>query len=551
MATPSAHSSEFQPPNTSAHNPNMIHSEESLQSPSLPKQLKEIPQSSKTLTLEVLLPRNSNQQQESKVEEGQKQGDVEMLTPAPQPIPDHRVSTTLATINVTYSRRAPTRKKLAQQKKRAALEKKSLEKLEILKKTLKPIPFTPLKNNLDFSSHEQLLRRLGLWDFVHMEFDTNIRTDLIAQLIATYNQSSRCSYVSGSRIGVNRADLSRALKLPGKKDKINVNVNVSEGSVEIPEKESEESIKFIEEIVSNWMLLHDDMWMMPDEVLKTTKMIKEGNFEKIDLTSLVWYMVEKELLSPQLGRCYYASHMQCLIQCQKKELFLTEEVTEVVEVKEEMEVKEEVEEDCDGDVKMYDRVDDVRRNELEEHQIMLSLGQENIVDLKKNVEHSLKEDDENSLKENVESNLQENVENSSKENVENSSKENVEKNLKENVEKEEKDFVGGEDVITFQDNKNEQQLFFDEKKVSFEENRNEEEDGQWFPGEKNNVDENEHLLRRCTVDEIRGVDFEEEKNGMDDDEEDKKQEVGEEVEEDGGEHEEEAEEEAAAGGRTI
>ncbi|KAE8694980.1 Sodium/calcium exchanger family protein / calcium-binding EF hand family protein isoform 1 [Hibiscus syriacus] len=114
------------------------------------------------------------------------------------------------------------------------------------------------------------MKRLGLWDFVHLEFDRELRVDLIAQLIATYNSQYRGSYVNGWRIGVNRADLARALKLSVKKDR--------DSTVDI--EESKESVDFLEELVSNWVLLHEDTWMMPLEVLNWTKMIKEGHFEK-------------------------------------------------------------------------------------------------------------------------------------------------------------------------------------------------------------------------------------------------------------------------------
>ena len=99
--------------------------------------------------------------------------------------------------------------------KRRGKEKNFSKKRKILDEILKPIPFVP--PDLDFSRHEKLLKRLGLWDFVHLEFDRSLRTDLLSQLIASYGD--RCSYVNGARINVSRADLARALKLPVKKDK--------------------------------------------------------------------------------------------------------------------------------------------------------------------------------------------------------------------------------------------------------------------------------------------------------------------------------------------
>ncbi|KAK9225202.1 hypothetical protein WN943_010243 [Citrus x changshan-huyou] len=443
------------------------------------QQVQETPTAPETLTLEIPNSQNSNPKQQEQVEEDFY---TEMFSP-PRHVP--------SAFSVTYTRRGANRKQL---KRRALVEKKSSKKLKALKQTLKPVPFSSLKNTLDLSRHESLLKRLGLWDFVHLEFDTNIRTDLIAQLIATYNSNSRCSYVNGVRIGVNRADLARALNLPSnstsKKDKGNVNVNVSDGSAETTDLE--ESMAFVHEIVSNWMLLHDDMSILPDEVMRVLKYIKEKSFEKVDWPTLIWNMMEKELLAgPELRNCYYASHMQCLIKSQKKELLLSEEV------------KEEVGEDGDGDVKMCDGLEDIKGSDLEEHKIELSLGQDNAVELKASVEN----------------------------------------NLNENAGKEEKEFVGEGDVVGVEGNRNEQLLLFDEKKIGFEgDKKEEEENGQWFSDDKKKVGENELLLRRCTVEGVEEMDREEEeKKGMDCDEVEKKQEVGE-GEEEGGDQEDEEEE---------
>ncbi|KAK4255572.1 hypothetical protein QN277_008558 [Acacia crassicarpa] len=248
-----------------------------------------------------------------------------------------------ADINVSVSdassRRGPKRKRMGH--KRTAQEKKSREKFQVLVETLKPVPFIPAKT-LDFTSRETLLRRLGLWDFVHIEFDRSIRTDLVAQLIAGYTPSSRYCYVNGMRIMVNRADLGRALKLPVKKAAVTDDV--------LETLDLAESISFIEEVVSNWMLLHEDTFIMPTEVLNFTKMIKEGNWEKVDWAGLIWQMVEKELKSPQLVNCYYASHLQQLIKVQREE-FLREEPKVEMEVKDEEEEEEE-DDYGGGDLKM-------------------------------------------------------------------------------------------------------------------------------------------------------------------------------------------------------
>ncbi|XVF41571.1 hypothetical protein PTKIN_Ptkin01aG0290100 [Pterospermum kingtungense] len=245
------------------------------------------------------------------------------------PVPSSPSNTDLHVITLSGSCRGggPKGKKAAT--KRRAQEKKFQKKLELLTEVLRPIPFVPEKT-LDFSSHETLLKRLGLWDFVHVEFDGTVRGDLVAQLIATYNPPSRCSYVNGCRINVSRADLARALNLTVKKEK------EKESIVEI--EESKESIGFVEEFVSNWVLLHDDTWIMPVEVFNWSKLIKEGNFDKVDWAGLIWFMVEKELTAaPKLENCYYASHMQCLIKYQKEELLQEKPKMDVYDAKEEEE----------------------------------------------------------------------------------------------------------------------------------------------------------------------------------------------------------------------
>ncbi|KAJ6762025.1 HISTONE ACETYLTRANSFERASE KAT6B-LIKE [Salix koriyanagi] len=297
----------------------------------------------------------------------------------------------------------------------------------------------------------------------------------------------RGSYVNEVKIMVNRADLGRALKLPVKKDK----GNVVDGASEV--KESAESIGFIEELVSNWILLHEDTWMMPPYILNWIKLIKEGNFEKLDWAGMVWYMVEKELnAAPSLGNCYYASHLQCLLKCQREELLKEESVQMEIDAKEGEEEEEglkteEVGLKTDGVVKMEDSVkkdDDVKMDEefrgessvLEEHKIELSLG-----------------------------------------GMDNSGKEEGEK------EGEGKENVGDEDVM------------------GFEQRKEEEDQGQW---RNNSMDG--HFLQPCSLNQVGGMTCEEERKQqveVDGEEEGKGGEEGEEEEGEEEDTEEQAREE--------
>ncbi|XP_010504759.1 PREDICTED: uncharacterized protein LOC104781726 [Camelina sativa] len=206
----------------------------------------------------------------------------------------------------------PKRKKVNQKKRKQ--QERAKDKFQVLLKTLKPIAFVPCKT-LDFARHEKLLKLLGLWDFVHLEFDQNIRQDLVANLVAYYNSEGRCSYVNGLRINVSRPDLARALKLPKKKE-----LDITEEERQL--LESDESVRFVDEFLSTWVLLQrDDMWIMPVEVVDWTRDIKQKHLEKLDWSKLLWLMVEKELKAePLLGDCFFASHLQLLIKTQKEDL---------------------------------------------------------------------------------------------------------------------------------------------------------------------------------------------------------------------------------------
>ncbi|GAU22551.1 hypothetical protein TSUD_93180 [Trifolium subterraneum] len=293
----------------------------------------------------------------------------------PEPEPPSPATTTV--------RRGGKRKK--PKNPTAAQKKKFQEKFQGLIETLKPIPFKPAKA-LDFESHQSLLERLGLWDFVHIEFDSVVRTDLVAQLIASYNPANRCSYVNDVKVMVNRAELGRALKLPKK-----YSVAVDEvGEVGVRD------IAFLKELVSNWMLLHDDTFIITKDIMQLFNLINEGNFEKVDWAGLMWGMLDKELKSLKLVECYYASHLQHLIKSQHKELLEETPAKEVVaegeegvtkDEEEEGETKDEEEEeegvvirdevDGSGDVRMGG-VEENQVRELEEHNVELSLGQDNV-----------------------------------------------------------------------------------------------------------------------------------------------------------------------------
>ncbi|WCJ30854.1 hypothetical protein M5689_012377 [Euphorbia peplus] len=258
---------------------------------------------------------------------------------------------------LTFSRRGFAGGGGKRKKRNVLQEKRSQEKLETLSGTLNIIPFKPGKT-LDLNSHEALLRRIGLWDFARLDFDFRVHRDLILQLIANFSPSVRGSKVNDARIGVNRADLARALCLPVKKEK-------ADGVVEV--KESDESVSFVVEFVQSFMLLHEDTWLMSDEVCNTMNMIKEGNFEKVDFAKLIWVMVERELSgSGSLGNCYYASHLQLLIKSQKEEILKVQQEPLRLEI--------DLREDEEEEEVVKTSEEHHRGSEFGEYNIELSLG---------------------------------------------------------------------------------------------------------------------------------------------------------------------------------
>lgn len=325
-------------PSSESEDPSHTHqpqTPETLNPPAqIPVDLQEQPNESQDQREETLIVTDDLEQEQDDAEEEQ-EGMSLTLSPRPQ----SSISDTHSALeskggypSVSSARRGPKRKKgmaRLSKKSKVALEKK----LQTLKQNFNPIPFVPGKA-LDFSRHEENLKHLGLWEFAQIEFDRSLRVDLLAKLIVNYTPKQRFFYVDDCRIGVNRAELGRALKLPMKK---------SAGDCD-GEEFPAEFLSFLNEFVSNWMLLHEDSWITPSEVVNWLNMIKDGHPEKVDWAGLVWFMVEKELAQGlNLNDCYYASHLQLLMKMQKEELF-----------RENPKVDLTVEDDEDGDVKMLD-----------------------------------------------------------------------------------------------------------------------------------------------------------------------------------------------------
>ncbi|KAL2937911.1 Sec-independent protein translocase protein TatA [Bienertia sinuspersici] len=384
-------------------------------------------------------------------------------------------------------RRTMKRKKAGKNRaNQVALERKTQQLLQ----EFNPIPFVPGKI-LDFSKYEEFLKLLGLWDFAHVEFDRNFRVDLIGKLILGYSLKLRGSYVNDFKIGVSRAHLGRALKLPVKKVDCDVD--------EFPQ----DFLSFLEEFVSNWMLLHEDLWCTPNEIVTWMKMIKDGNPHKVDWAGLIWYMVEKELAQRQsLKDCYYAAHLQLLIKTQKEELFLDNPDVGLELPKVEVENSKEAvmvddDEDVD-DVKMMEVEESGSKGrKLEEQNVELRLGHDSVSQLEKendgdgDADNVEKDGDKCPL---VEMEKAEDVKPKKEDDVGNAMSVD-EDNKIENVENSEH----GDDIINAEtprtENKDSDMMDFGGDYKEEEENQ-----GQWY---LNGKLVGHHYMQRCSVEEMK------------------------------------------------
>ncbi|XP_076906330.1 uncharacterized protein LOC143562403 [Bidens hawaiensis] len=195
------------------------------------------------------------------------------------------------------------------------LRRRNNRKIQTLINAVNFITFIP--KLLILQKQESFLKRLGLHNFSKIKLDQSIRSDLIAQVIANYDPDKRCSSVNGERVRVSRADLARALELPvGKQDANENDLGVF----------SDEEIEFVDDFVFNWMLIHEESWVMPEKIVRMTRCVRDGHPEKLDAASLIWYKVERELgLGVKLVDCYYASHLQRLVRSQCELLFEVDE----------------------------------------------------------------------------------------------------------------------------------------------------------------------------------------------------------------------------------
>ncbi|KAG1367929.1 hypothetical protein COCNU_14G003970 [Cocos nucifera] len=217
------------------------------------------------------------------------------------------------------------------------------EKLALLARNLRPVPFSPSKPLAALSPHKPLLRALGLWDFARLPLDRAIRSDLLSLLIAHYDPRTRHSLVRNSRVALGRAAFACALALPHSlpvEKEIGANAELLLGKA---------AVATVMDFMMNWMVFLDDACVLPPVVVAATRLVKEGRPQKVDWAGLVWAMAEREILdAPTAGRCYYASHLQCLMKRQRPQLFEEEDGEPEMDMELEPSIKVDLVEDEDG-----------------------------------------------------------------------------------------------------------------------------------------------------------------------------------------------------------
>lgn len=195
----------------------------------------------------------------------------------------------------------------------------------VLKETMQPIPLTTNTHITDLSKYEGVFQKLGLWEFANLDIDSDLRSDELAQLVMTYDQTAHASFVKNLRIKVSRSDLARALIIPYKKEKNSLEIPDFKAPPAYPiENCSDEAARFVLFFISSRVCPCDDPCLTTEEMvdLVESALKDEAN---IDWATLIWSQAEKELLQGKaLEKFYYAPHFQQLIKFQRPKLFDSE-----------------------------------------------------------------------------------------------------------------------------------------------------------------------------------------------------------------------------------
>ena len=148
----------------------------------------------------------------------------------------------------------------------------------------------------DLSKHEGVFQKLGLWEFSNLEIDSDLKSNELAQLVMTYDQSAHCSFVNGSRIKVSRPDLARALIIPYKKEKNSLEIPDSKVSLGYPiENCSDEAARCVLFFISSRVCPCDDPSLTTEEMVGMVEAALKDE-PNIDWATLIWSRAEKELL---------------------------------------------------------------------------------------------------------------------------------------------------------------------------------------------------------------------------------------------------------------
>ncbi|XP_072966268.1 uncharacterized protein [Typha angustifolia] len=168
----------------------------------------------------------------------------------------------------------------------------------------------------DFFRHEPLFRAIGLYDFACLPLDLPLRSDLVSLLASHYDPVSHLSLVRGSAISLTRDDLAVALALPLNPEPVEFDAEIFSDA---------EPVETIVRFIVERMLLRseEEVGVMQAEEEAAVRLVKEGKAHLVDWAGVMWALVERDLLeASRSGRCCsYGLHLQCLMKCQRPELF--------------------------------------------------------------------------------------------------------------------------------------------------------------------------------------------------------------------------------------
>lgn len=196
------------------------------------------------------------------------------------------------------------------------LSRSTIKKIQSLYQNFNPKQILSSKKQ-SFLAHEDVFRSLNLWEFLNLDFESEVRSDLIVELICTYDELECYGFVRGFKIGVGKFDIAHALKVPVEK-------NETHESIYRKDENKDVILRFL----SGFVLLDDeeeddDMCILPEEAIQAIKLVKNGAANEVDWCGLIWGLVVKDIIDAYTsGYSKSASYLHCLIKAQCPNLLL-------------------------------------------------------------------------------------------------------------------------------------------------------------------------------------------------------------------------------------